>query len=146
MSEPSTLWFTVSTLPAMNSKFFKIRTHNFRFASLKYPINRRGGNAETAYNWKNGVSNRAWDWYFLSVADVLSAPTTSLPEGTELAQFVDETRSSNATVLLTASTIGYKFLYITHTLDTLLWKFQLIIVVCRDGVILLPSMALSRKI
>lgn len=60
----------------------------------------------TAYNWQNGVSNRASDYYFLSIADNVNNPA-NLPEGTDMTRFVDVTKQYNSETLLTASTIGY---------------------------------------
>jgi hypothetical protein len=74
--------------------------------SVKYTVNRQGGNAETAYNWQYGVSNRAFDWYFENIPDSVANPA-NLPEGTDMTNFVDATKNSSAAIVLTATTIGY---------------------------------------
>ncbi len=38
-------------------------------AALNSPINRHGGNATSAYNWKINASGRGQDWYFESIGD-----------------------------------------------------------------------------
>jgi hypothetical protein len=38
-------------------------------SALNSPINRHGGNATSAYNWKTNASGRGQDWYFESVGD-----------------------------------------------------------------------------
>ncbi len=36
---------------------------------LRVPLNRRGGNVTSRYNWQANVSNRASDWYFESIPE-----------------------------------------------------------------------------
>src|SRR5260221_10775814 len=43
-------------------------------ADLPAPINRRGGNATSRYNWQLNASNRAADWYFESIASTSPIP------------------------------------------------------------------------
>jgi hypothetical protein len=38
-------------------------------AEIGLPVSRWGGNATTRYNWKNDVSNRASDWFYMNVPD-----------------------------------------------------------------------------
>ncbi len=38
-------------------------------SALNSPINRHGGNATSAYNWKTNASGRGQDWYFESIGD-----------------------------------------------------------------------------
>lgn len=65
------------------------------------PLNRRGGNAETRYNWHDNASNRASDWYFESICEASSTP------GEAADRFVAETRAAGGEPMLTVPVIGW---------------------------------------
>jgi hypothetical protein len=73
--------------------------------SVPYTINRKGGNAETAFNWKRGIKNSGSDWLYISSPE--SVDESKLPEGTSLTKHVDITRQAKSEVMLTSTLIGY---------------------------------------
>ncbi|KAL9658724.1 hypothetical protein ABK040_005879 [Willaertia magna] len=75
-------------------------------ASVPYTVNRKGGNADTRYNWEKGVSNKANDWFFFNIADDVTN-TAALPEGTAATKFVDTSLSTKSKPMLVASMIGF---------------------------------------
>ncbi len=74
-------------------------------ADLNLPINRQGGNATTRYNWKESVSNRASDWYFLNVPDEVDEK--KLPDSASFNQFIQQNERTGTDSLLTLSMIGW---------------------------------------
>ena len=68
---------------------------------LNAPINRRGGNATTRYNWKLNAANRANDYYFQSL------PYSSAEPGGEVDAFIQSTRAGGAEPLITIPIIGW---------------------------------------
>ncbi len=75
-------------------------------AELRLPINRRGGNAETRYNWQNDTNNRAFDWYFENIPNANAHPEL-LPNGSASDQFVEQNRRTGSQTLLTIPLIGW---------------------------------------
>src|SRR4051812_6296890 len=45
-----------------------------QLSDLNCPLNRKGGNAETRYNWNLNASNRASDWFFESIGEASATP------------------------------------------------------------------------
>lgn len=76
---------------------------------LDLPINRWGGNATTRYNWKESVSNRASDWYFLNVEDGPSqgVDENNLPDTATSNSFIEQNLASKTDTLLTIPMIGW---------------------------------------
>jgi hypothetical protein len=70
-------------------------------AALNAPLNRSGGNAETAYNWKENATNLGQDWYFESYPGASDAP------GADADAFVSATRSKGAEPMLTIPLAGW---------------------------------------
>lgn len=70
-------------------------------AELKIPVSRWGGNATTRYNWKNNVSNRASDWFFMNVPDGAAA-SPSLVDS-----FVGDNMATGTKSLITVPLIGW---------------------------------------
>ena len=56
-------------------------------AALNAPLNRSGGNAETAYNWKQNATNLGQDWYYESY------PGDSATPGADADKFVSDYES-----------------------------------------------------
>src|SRR5262249_24398491 len=72
-----------------------------QLADLNAPLNRRGGNATSQYNWQCNCDNRGSDWYFESLDDGSSVA------GKVNDDFIAATRAANAQALLTIPTIGW---------------------------------------
>ncbi len=70
-----------------------------------YPVRRWGGNSATRYNWRQDVSNRAGDWFFMNIAEDTDVPR--LPDGSTADRFVDDARADGAEPLLTVPLIGW---------------------------------------
>jgi len=70
-------------------------------STLKYPVQRWGGNNTTRYNWKIDAANRSADWYFMNF------PYEEHPDGTMSDRFMDAVRAQGGNVLLTVPTIGW---------------------------------------
>ena len=70
-------------------------------AALNAPLNRSGGNAETAYNWKQNATNLGQDWYYESY------PGDSATPGADADQFVADAKSQNALPMLTVPLAGW---------------------------------------
>jgi len=62
---------------------------------LNLSVNRRGGNATTAYNWEIGATNRAGDWFFESSEDT----------GTD--GFITETKAKGAQPMVTIPMVDW---------------------------------------
>lgn len=78
-------------------------------AELDLPINRWGGNAKTRYNWKESVSNRASDWYFLNAPEGASkgVDVNNLPDTATFNHFIQQNLETGTDTVLTASLIGW---------------------------------------
>jgi hypothetical protein len=63
---------------------------------LHVPVNRRGGNPMTRYNWQTNVYNTASDYFYENIADGQSAD-----------QFVDADRAHGTKSIITIPLIGY---------------------------------------
>jgi hypothetical protein len=75
-------------------------------AELRLPVRRRGGNAQTRYNWQNDISNRASDWFFENIPYDNDNPG-ALPNGSDADQFVAQDRRTGTQTILTAPLIGW---------------------------------------
>ena len=62
---------------------------------LNSPFNRQGGNATSRYNWKLNASNRARDWYFVSIGEAVATP------GDLTDRFIADTRAAGAEPAIT---------------------------------------------
>ena len=74
-------------------------------SELPFPVVRWGGNAATRYSWQDDVSNRASDWFFLNIPNRTDPAT--LPEGSQVDQFIDDARAAGSEVILTVPIIGW---------------------------------------
>ena len=80
-----------------NRRAIDPRIYGLAFASsaqlsdLNVPLNRWGGNSTTRYNWQQNADNRAFDWYFESIA------YSSATAGTEADAFIGNTKSAGGT-------------------------------------------------
>ena len=68
---------------------------------LNAPLNRRGGNATSRYNWQLNADNRAADWYFESQGYPSPEP------GAVVDEFVTATRGAGAEPLVTIPMVGW---------------------------------------
>lgn len=75
-------------------------------AELRLPVRRRGGNAQTRYNWQNDTSNRASDWFFENIPYDNDHPE-ALPNGSDADRFVEQDRRTGTQTLLTLPLIGW---------------------------------------
>ena len=108
---------TTSTLPPLtidlSARGREINPHIYglNFADddfsreIDLPINRWGGNAVTRYNWKNDVSNRASDWFFLNVAN--ETDVDALPDSANVNGYIDFNQRNDTDTLLTIPMIGW---------------------------------------
>ncbi|MBV8976501.1 MAG: cellulase [Alphaproteobacteria bacterium] len=69
--------------------------------ALNAPLNRMGGNATSAYNWKQNATNLGQDWYFESYPGQSSMP------GADADSFIGLTRAASATPMLTVPLVGW---------------------------------------
>ncbi|TXT38080.1 MAG: celM [Comamonadaceae bacterium] len=65
-------------------------------STLNSPINRHGGNATSAYNWKINASGRGSDWYFESVPDDANGTAAGL-----VSSLVQGNRTAGAQSMIT---------------------------------------------
>ncbi|WP_027085925.1 glycoside hydrolase family 44 protein [Cohnella panacarvi] len=75
-------------------------------STLKFPVQRWGGNNTTRYNWQLDVANRASDWYFMNYPYDNDNPE-ALPHGSTSDRFIDSVHAQGGNVLLTVPTIGW---------------------------------------
>ncbi|MGZ3457523.1 MAG: glycoside hydrolase family 44 protein [Archangium sp.] len=68
---------------------------------LNAPLNRRGGNATSRYNWQLNADNRANDWYFESL------PYSSTTPGAEVDDFIASSRAGGAEPIITVPMAGW---------------------------------------
>jgi len=74
-------------------------------STLKFPVQRWGGNNTTRYNWQLNVANRANDWYFINYPyekDPREEPGSSVTD-----QLITSVNGQGGKVLLTVPTIGW---------------------------------------
>ena len=76
------------------------------FAALPYPARRWGGNHTTRYNYTKDATNRANDWFFISLP-AGDADSTDLPSGSAADDWMDETLAAGAEAIVTVPTIGW---------------------------------------
>lgn len=69
--------------------------------TLGAPLNRRGGNATTAYNWRQNATNLGRDWYFESYPDKSAKP------GADADSFVAQAKGAGAQPMLTVPLMGW---------------------------------------
>ncbi|EFC45127.1 predicted protein [Naegleria gruberi] len=74
--------------------------------AVKYPVNRKGGNSDTRFNWEQNIHNTAQDWYYMNIPDSVQSGKT-LPDGSTATVFVDTSNKYSSKAMLTASLIGY---------------------------------------
>ncbi len=72
-----------------------------QLGDLLAPLNRRGGNNTSRYNWQENSDNRGSDWYFQSV------PLGSAVPGESADIFFAETRAARAEPMLTFPMVGH---------------------------------------
>lgn len=77
------------------------RTNAADLAALNAPVARLGGNYASRYNWQANAYNRAFDWYFQSVAESGAAPGASADE------FVAAARTAGAEPMLTVPMLDW---------------------------------------
>lgn len=70
-----------------------------------YPVRRWGGNSVTRFNWRQDVSNRAADWFFMNIPN--EADAGLLPHGASSDRFIDAVLAGGAEPLLTVPMIGW---------------------------------------
>ena len=68
---------------------------------LNAPLNRRGGNATTRYNWQSNATNHASDWYFESLAEASGVA------GDDADRFVDDSHAGGAEPMITIGMLGW---------------------------------------
>lgn len=68
---------------------------------LNAPLNRRGGNATTRYNWQANATNHASDWYFESLAE------ESGTAGDDADRFVEASHAGGAEPMITIGMLGW---------------------------------------
>ena len=68
---------------------------------LNCPLNRRGGNNTSRYNWQQNADNRGADWYFESIAESSATP------GQRGDDFVLNSRAGGAEPMITVPIIEY---------------------------------------
>ena len=72
-----------------------------QLTDLNAPLNRRGGNATSRYNWKLNAANRANDYYFESL------PYPSAEPGNEVDVFIQSTRAAGSEPLITIPLVSW---------------------------------------
>ena len=70
-------------------------------ADLNAPLNRRGGNNASRYNWQQNADNRGSDWFFESL------PFASASAGDDADQFVAAAKGAGSNAMITIPTIGW---------------------------------------
>lgn len=104
--DPPSSTVAVSVDPAANRLPISPLIYGVSFAEAAfYPANRWGGNSVTRFNWRQDVSNKASDWFFMNIAN--DADVGQLPNGSSSDQFIDETLANGAAPLLTVPLIGW---------------------------------------
>jgi hypothetical protein len=71
-------------------------------AQMNATMNRKGGDAESRYNWAINAHNHASDWFFESIAD-----DTGATAGADADSFIALTKGAGAQTLLTIPTVGW---------------------------------------
>jgi len=69
--------------------------------ALNAPLNRRGGNATTRYNWQANATNHASDWYFESLEE------ESGLAGDDADRFVEASHAGGAEPMITIGMLGW---------------------------------------
>jgi hypothetical protein len=73
---------------------------------LRLPVNRRGGNSMSRYNWQIDVYNTANDWFFENITEPHTSPSP-LPDDSSADLFVEQDERSGAKSILTIPMIGW---------------------------------------
>ncbi len=73
---------------------------------LDLPVNRRGGNSTTRYNWMIDAYNTGSDWYFENIAEDNDNPA-ALPDGSAADRFVEQNRANGTDSIITVPLIGW---------------------------------------
>ncbi len=73
---------------------------------LDLPVNRRGGNSTTRYNWQEDAYNTGSDWYFENIAENNDHPE-DLPDGSAADHFVAQNWATGTDSILTIPMIGW---------------------------------------
>lgn len=98
---------TISVDANANQRAIDPRIYGLAYATpaqlqdLNVPLNRWGGNNTSRYNWQQNADNRAFDWYFESIA------YGSATAGAEADTFIGDTKSAGAQPMMTIPTIGW---------------------------------------
>jgi len=73
---------------------------------LRLPVNRRGGNSTTRYNWLNDTYNTGSDWYFENIPES-NTNTSALSNGSAADRFVEQNLRTGTRSILTIPLIGW---------------------------------------
>lgn len=73
---------------------------------LHLPVNRRGGNATTRYNWQLDVYNTGSDWFFENIP-AENDPLEALPDGSTADRFVEQNLRTGTETIMTVPLIGW---------------------------------------
>ncbi|MBK8046146.1 MAG: hypothetical protein IPK16_02845 [Anaerolineales bacterium] len=71
---------------------------------LDLPVNRRGGNSMSRYNYLTDISNHASDWFFENIKE---SKAENPPEDSDAIRFIDQNLRTNTVTLLTIPMSGY---------------------------------------
>jgi hypothetical protein len=74
--------------------------------ALSYPINRRGGNSTTRYNWRRDIHNTARDWFFMNIPNAVENEQ-ALPAGSGMDHFLADSLAAGSRPILTLPLIGW---------------------------------------
>ncbi len=73
---------------------------------LDLPVNRRGGNSTSRYNWQVDAYNTGFDWYFENIAEDNNNPA-ALPNGSAADRFFEQNRGTGTQTILTIPMMGW---------------------------------------
>jgi len=73
---------------------------------LGLPVNRRGGNSTTRYNWQTDVHNTGSDWFYENIPGP-NAYDSSLPDGSGADLFFDQNNRTGTDTIMTIPLIGW---------------------------------------
>ncbi len=104
LAGPSLVVNAAASQHAINPDVYGLNFAKESFAKeIALPARRWGGNGTSRYNWQNGNTNTALDWYFENVAQY--NPLTNAKE-THL-QWIDQNKRTGSRSLLTVPMLGY---------------------------------------
>ncbi len=75
-------------------------------SELRLPVNRRGGNSTSRYNWQIDVYNTGSDWFFENITEPHSS-ALPLPDDSSADLFVEQNSESGTKSILTVPMIGW---------------------------------------